>query len=50
MVKQKGLQDEFYIDSAATSGCNEMAHEGMYGETKEILRQMNIPFMEHFSR
>lgn len=50
MVNNKGLQNEFFIDSAATSGYNEMAHEGIYGEAKEILKQMNIPFTEHFSR
>ena len=50
MINKKGLQDKFYIDSAATSRYNEMAHEGMYGETKDILREMNIPFTEHFPR
>lgn len=50
MVKQKGLQDNFYIDSAATSNYNELEKVGIYSETKDILNQMNIPFTEHFSR
>lgn len=50
MVNKKGLADKFYIDSAATSGYNEMAKEGIYFETQNILREMNIPFTEHISR
>ena len=50
MVNKKGLADKFYIDSAATSNCNEITKEGIYIDTKNILREMNIPFTEHISR
>ena len=50
VVRKKGLENKFYIDSAATDGSNEKAKEGIYYETKEILKQMNIPFTEHISR
>lgn len=50
MVNKKGLSDEFFIDSAATSGYNEMTKEGIHYETKNILKEMNIPFTEHISR
>ena len=50
MVNKKGLAEKFYIDSAATSGSNEMRKEGIYIETKEILKEMNVPFTEHISR
>ena len=50
IVKKRGLQNNFYIDSAATSKENEIAHLGIYPETKEILIKNNIPFQEHISR
>ena len=50
MVKKRGLEKEFYIDSAATEGYNEAVGEGMYYETKNILDEMNIPYTEHYSR
>ena len=50
MVKQNGLENEFFIDSAATSGYNEKAKDGIYYETKNILKEMNVPFTEHISR
>lgn len=50
MVSKKGLADKFYIDSAATSNCNEITQEGIYIDTKNILKKMNIPFTEHISR
>lgn len=50
MANKKGLANKFFIDSAATSGYNEMAREGIHYETKNILKQMNIPFTEHISR
>ena len=50
MVNKKGLADKFFIDSAATSGYNEIAKEGIHYETKNILKEMNIPFTEHISR
>ena len=50
MVAKKGLSSMFYIDSAATDGYNEKMKEGIYPETKKILKEMNVPFTEHFSR
>ncbi|MBR3133747.1 MAG: low molecular weight phosphotyrosine protein phosphatase [Clostridia bacterium] len=50
MVNKKGLNDEFYIDSAATSNWNELDGAGIYGDAKKMLREMNIPFTEHLSR
>ena len=50
MVNKKGLSDKFYIDSAATSDENERTKEGIYYATKDILKEMNIPFTEHISR
>ena len=47
MVNKKGLTDKFYIDSAATSGYNEIAKEGIHYETQNILKEMNRPFTEH---
>lgn len=50
IVNKKGLSNEFFIISAATSNYNELSHEGIHYETKYILRKMNIPYEEHFSR
>lgn len=50
LVNKKGISKEFYIDSAATDGYNEKTKEGIYYETKNILKEMNIPFTEHISR
>lgn len=50
IVKKKGLSDNFFIDSAATSGYNESMQNGIHHETRAILTKMNIPFTEHISR
>ena len=50
MVAEKGLADKFEIDSAATESYNERCHAGIHFGTKEILRQMKVPFKEHYSR
>ena len=51
MVKNKGLENEFFIDSKATDGgYNERNMEGIYPDTKNILRKNNIPFTEHISK
>lgn len=50
MVAEQGLSDRFEVDSAATESYNEMCHAGIYHGTREILRVMNIPFEEHYSR
>lgn len=48
IVKQKGLENKFYIESAATS--NEEAGNGMHYGTKNKLTEKNIPYGEHHSR
>lgn len=50
MVNKKGLEKNFFIDSAATTNYNEIEQAGIYVETKKILKEMNIPFTEHISR
>lgn len=50
MVIKKGLANKFFIDSAATSRENEITKSGIYYATKDILKEMNIPFTEHISR
>ncbi len=50
IVKKRGLENEFIIDSAATSGYNEKFQLGIYPEAKDILKKMNVPFTEHMSR
>ena len=50
MVNKKGLSNEFFIASAATSNWNELEKADMYGEAKEILKEMNIPFEKHVSK
>ena len=50
MVAEKGIADQFEIDSAATDGYNEIAHEGIDWRAKDILQQMHVSFSEHYSR
>lgn len=50
MVNKKGMADEFYVDSAATSNYNEITKEGIYEDAKKMLKEMEIPFTEHISR
>ena len=38
MVNKKGIADEFYIDSAATSKYNELEGAGIYGDAKKMLK------------
>ena len=50
MVAEKGLADNFEIDSAATEGYNEMCHAGIHHGTRQMLKSMHVPFEEHYSR
>lgn len=50
MVEERGLADKFEIDSAATESYNEMCHAGIHHGTREMLKSMNVPFEEHYSR
>ena len=47
MVSEQGLTDKFYIDSAGTS--SEELGNGIYPNTKAVLRKNGIPFTEHYS-
>lgn len=48
LVKERGLSDQFYIESAATSreeiGCD------LYPDAKRTLRDHGIPFSRHYAR
>ena len=48
MVSQKGLSNEFIIDSAAVS--YEEEGNDMYPPAKDILKKHNIPFEHHSAR
>lgn len=48
MVNKKGLSNEFYIESAATS--SEAVGEGIYFGTRNILKEQGIPFEERKAR
>ena len=50
MVNEKGIGNNFEIDSAGTEGYNELCNAGIHRGTKEILRRHNVPFEEHYSR
>ena len=50
MINERGLDNEFEIDSAGTEGYNEMCHAGIHRGTKEILRKKGVLFSEHYSR
>ena len=50
MVAEKGLSDRFEIASAATEYYNEMVHESLDYRAADMLRQMKVPFTEHYSR
>ena len=49
MVSEKGLVDQFKIASAATAGYNEMVQETLDHRAADMLRQMKVPFTEHYS-
>ena len=48
LVKEKGLEDSFEIDSAATS--REEIGNDIYPPAKECLIKHNIPFDRHYAR
>lgn len=50
MVEESGLSEQFEIDSAATESYNEMCHAGIHHGTRDKLKDMQIPFEEHYSR
>lgn len=50
MVNEQGLSNKFEIDSAGTEGYNERCHAGIDYRSKDMMRQMKVPFNEHYSR
>lgn len=50
MVKERGFESDFEIDSAGTEGYNEVCNAGIHRGTKEILKRKGVPFSEHYSR
>ena len=50
MVRKIGLEKEFIINSVATDGgYNARNNEGIYPDTKAILKKHNIPFTDRIS-
>lgn len=48
MVNRKGLSNQFFIDSAATS--TEAVGEGIHHGTRNILKEKQISYTQHISR
>lgn len=48
IVRKRGLEERFFIESAATS--REAVGEGIYYGTRDILKEQKIPFTEHRAR
>lgn len=48
IVRKRGLEEQFFIESAATS--REAVGEGIYYGTRDILKEQKIPFTEHRAR
>lgn len=48
LVKEKGLGDNFHVDSAATS--REEIGNGVHYGTGTILKEKSIPCIEHYAR
>ena len=48
MINKKGLSNDFFVDSAATS--TEAVGEGIYYGTRNILKEKGISYAEHISR
>ena len=49
MVTKKGISDQFEIASAATDGYNETCHESMDYRATKMLKEMKVPFTQHYS-
>ncbi len=50
MIKAEGIENEFFIDSAATSSYNEIYGLGVDPDAQEVLKKHNIPFYNRISR
>jgi len=49
MVAEKGLANQFFIDSAGTEYTSE-DHSPMHYGAKSVLHENNVPFDEHYAR
>lgn len=50
LIKENGLEEDFFVDSAGTSDENVWNHSGIYPKTKDVLTKNNISFNEHYAR
>lgn len=50
LIQQQNLQEDFYIDSAATSDGEPSNHSPIHKGTRLVLQKNNIPFSEHIAR
>lgn len=50
MIKEQGISHLFEVESAGTEEYNSIYKEGIHYGTKEIFRQMKVPYEEHISR
>lgn len=47
-VKKRGIEDDFLIDSCATS--TEEIGNGIYPPIRQVLQKNNVPIIEHYAR
>ncbi len=50
IIKKKGLEHKFFIDSAATSDYNEKNKNCIYAKAKDVLNRNNISFNDRISK
>ncbi len=50
MIKRKKLENQFFIDSAATSDYNEKNKNSIYFEAQDVLNKNNITFYNRISK
>ena len=50
MIKEQGISHLFEVESAGTEEYTSIYKEGIHYGTKEIFRQMKVPYEEHISR
>lgn len=50
IIKNKGLEENFFITSAATSNYNEKNENSIYPEAKDVLMKNNISFEDRISK
>lgn len=50
LIKRNGLENQFFIDSAATSDYNEKNKNSIYSEAQDVLNKKNITFNNRISK